>query len=217
MAKKFFSALLIFTSASIVANSQLTGRVVGVTDGDTLTVLDAGNRQHKIRLAGIDAPEARQDFGQKAKRHLSDLIFGKSVLVEGTKIDRYGRRVGKILIEGKNANLEMVKAGLAWHFKQYEQEQSVEDRRLYAAAEISARSAKLNIWSMPNPVPPWEFRHPPPATAAANGPIIGNRNSRIYHLPNCPDYQKVSERNRVPFKTRAEAEAAGYRAARNCS
>lgn len=96
----------------VSVNAQLAGRVVGVTDRDTVTVLEAGNRQQKVRLAGIDAPEARQDFNQKAKRKLSDLVFGKTVRIEGTKIDRYGRRVAKILMDGKDVNLAMVGAGL---------------------------------------------------------------------------------------------------------
>jgi hypothetical protein len=94
---------------------------------------------------------------------------------------------------------------------------------VYDQAEARARQGKLGLWVDPSPTPPWDFRRGKTAkapgakpTTTATGPIIGNRNSKIYHLPNCPDFSKVSERNRVPFKTEAEAQAAGYRKARNC-
>jgi endonuclease YncB( thermonuclease family) len=84
----------------------ITGKVVGVSDGDTITVLDADKRQHKVRLDGIDAPESNQDFGSRAKQSLSDLVFGKTVTVTSAKRDRYGRIVGQVLCDGKSANLE---------------------------------------------------------------------------------------------------------------
>jgi endonuclease YncB( thermonuclease family) len=93
--------------------ATLTGKVVGVSDGDTITVLDAAKTQHKIRLAGIDPPEKAQPFGQKSKEHLSDSVFGKQVQVEYTKTDKYGRTVGKVLVNGMDANLEQIKAGFA--------------------------------------------------------------------------------------------------------
>lgn len=95
------------------AASVIEGRVVGVSDGDTVTVLDAGRRQHKFRLLGIDAPEKDQDFGERSKQSLSDLVFGKDVMVEYEKKDRYGRTLGKVVVGGRSANLEQVRAGLA--------------------------------------------------------------------------------------------------------
>lgn len=107
----------------------LTGRTVGVSDGDTITVLDLTNTQHKIRLAGIDAPEKSQPFGQRSKESLSELVFGRTVTVETDKVDRYRRKVGKVRTpEGMDANLEQVRRGLAWHYKEYEQEQTEADR-----------------------------------------------------------------------------------------
>lgn len=139
--------------------ATIDGRVVGVADGDTVTVLDAEKVQHKIRLSGIDAPEKKQPFGQRSKESLSDLVFSKSVTVETDKRDKYGRNVGKVLVDGIDANLEQVKRGLAWHYKQYQREQSPTDQQSYAAAEIEARAAKLGLWRDPEKVPPWEFRH----------------------------------------------------------
>ena len=113
----------------------LLGKVVAVADGDTITVLDTNKVQHKIRLAGIDAPEKAQPYGQTSKQSLSDLVFGKTVTVDTDKTDRYGREVGKVLVDGVDTNLEQVRRGLAWHYKAYQREQSPSDRLAYAAAE----------------------------------------------------------------------------------
>ncbi len=113
----------------------LTGKVGRVVDGDTLYVLDANYKDHKIRLAGIDAPERRQAYGLASRKHLASIVTGKQVTVEYQKRDRYGRIVGKVLVDGIDACLEQFKAGFAWHYKKYQHEQSPEDQRLYADAE----------------------------------------------------------------------------------
>lgn len=154
---KFLLLLLIVYCTNIKAY-DINGRVVDVTDGDTVTVLDIANIQHKIRLSGIDAPEKKQAFGQRSKQSLSDLVFNKAVQVEATKKDRYGRELGKILVNGVDANLEQVKRGFAWHYKVYQREQSANDRSLYDLAENEARAAKLGLWGDVEPMPPWEFR-----------------------------------------------------------
>lgn len=139
-------------------SQTLTGRVVRIADGDTVTVLDATNTQHRIRLQGIDAPESHQAFGTQSKKSLSDMIFDKDVTVIYDKTDQYGRLVGKILLNGEDVNLEQVKAGMAWHYKEYEREQSPEDRELYARAEDDARSARRGLWVDASPTEPGEFR-----------------------------------------------------------
>ena len=116
--------------------------------------------QHKIRLGGIDAPEKAQPYGQKSKQSLSDIVFSKTVMVETGKTDRYGREVGKVLVDGVDANLEQIKLGLAWHYKAYQREQSPEDRLAYAAAEKDAAAAHIGLWQDAVPVAPWEWRHP---------------------------------------------------------
>ncbi len=137
----------------------ITGRVVGVADGDTLTVLTANNDQHRIRLQGIDAPERNQPFGQRSKQHLSDLAFGQVITVRWRKLDPYGRVVGQVLLpDGGDASLAQMKAGLAWFFRRYERELEPEERRIYAEAEGLARAQKLGLWSDPSSVPPWDFR-----------------------------------------------------------
>ena len=144
--------------AAPAGTQTFTGRVVRIADGDTVTVLDATNTQHRIRLQGIDAPESHQAFGTQSKKNLSNLIFDQDVTVEYEKTDQYGRIVGKILFDGKDINLEQVKAGMAWHYKEYQREQSPEDRELYARAEDEARNAHRGLWMDADPVEPGAFR-----------------------------------------------------------
>lgn len=151
------SILALSISAGAAAN-VLSGKVVAVTDGDTIKVLDAGKVEHVVRLAGIDAPEKKMPFGQRSKQHLSDLVYGKWVEVEGEKYDRYGRLVGKVLVNGIDANLAQVQAGMAWHYKQYEREQSASDRQAYAEAEVKATAGKRGLWVERSPVAPWDWR-----------------------------------------------------------
>lgn len=146
---------------ALVAGVQaetIFGRVVKVVDGDTVTVLDSQMVQHKIRLAGIDAPEKNQPFANRSKESLSDLAFEKIVTVETEKRDRYGREVGKVLVDGRDLNLIQVESGMAWHYKAYRREQSLIDRNLYDAAEVDARAAGRGLWRDADPMPPWNFR-----------------------------------------------------------
>lgn len=151
-----FGLLLVSTLA---AAETYTGRVVGITDGDTVTVLDSFNTQHKVRLLGIDAPEKKQAFGQVSKQHLVDLVFDKTVTIETRGRDRDKRELGKVIIDGRDANLALVHSGLAWHYKKYAKNQPVADRKSYAAAEMVAQQERQGLWQDANPVPPWEFRH----------------------------------------------------------
>jgi endonuclease YncB( thermonuclease family) len=152
-------AAVILLAALSCNAATIYGKVVGVADGDTITVLDADNTQHKIRLSGIDAPEKKQAFGQRSKQSLSDLVFSKTVAVETTKRDRYGREIGKVIVNGVDANLVQVQRGFAWHYKAYEREQPAIDRKVYANAENEARAARRGLWADVEPVPPWDFRH----------------------------------------------------------
>lgn len=137
----------------------LEGQVVAVSDGDTIGVLDSERVTHRVRLAGIDAPELGQAFSQRAKQHLAGLVHGRSVDVKWNKRDRYGRIVGKVVVDGMDVCREMVAAGFAWHYKAYESEQSPEDRDAYSDAEIAARQSEIGLWSERYPIPPWEYRN----------------------------------------------------------
>ena len=152
--------------------NQFEARVVDVADGDTVTVLDSNNVQHKIRLAGIDAPEKGQPFADRSKQSLSRAVTGKPVRVEWSKQDRYGRLVGKVWVSSPDMacartaapdcpkNLDVNRAqlsvGLAWHDKENEREQSPQDRAAYAFEENEARARRVGLWSEPDPVAPWD-------------------------------------------------------------
>lgn len=153
-----FFFLAVGAGLGLAQAATYTGTVVGVSDGDTIKVLDGGRRQHRVRLAGIDAPEKAQAFGQRSKQSLSDLVYGRQVTIDTRKDDRYGREVGKVLVDGRDVNLEQLRRGMAWHYKAYEREQSAEDRAFYAAAEDRAREAKLGLWADPHAMAPWDFR-----------------------------------------------------------
>jgi micrococcal nuclease len=153
------SALLLLLFALPALADTLQGRVVRVIDGDTVVVLDAEKTQHRIRLAGIDAPERKQPFGQRSKQYLASQIAGQDVIVDWDKHDRYHRIVGKIIYDGQDVDLAMVRAGLAWWYRHYAHEQSAADRVLYEDAEDKAKAERKGLWVDPNPMPPWEWRH----------------------------------------------------------
>jgi micrococcal nuclease len=138
-------------------SSTYTGKVVGVSDGDTVSVMrQYGNgrrEQIRVRLHGIDAPESRQAYGSKAKETLSGLVFDRQVRIEERDVDGYGRTVAVLWIGSSNVNIEMVRLGMAWHYRQY----APNDRQL-AQAETEARRARRGLWADRSPVPPWDFR-----------------------------------------------------------
>ena len=154
---KLFNLTLMMLSFGLSA-ATIEGKVVNVADGDTITVLDEKNIQYKIRLQGIDAPEKAQAFGQKTKQSLHQLVHSKQVTVEYQKKDKYGRTLGKVILNGTDVCLEQIKLGMAWHYKQYKSDQPKEDRETYAQAELEARTKTVGIWKDKNPTPPWEFR-----------------------------------------------------------
>lgn len=143
--------LLICALALPLLAEDLNGKCIGVSDGDTITVL-VDRTQVKVRLAGVDCPESHQDYGNKAKQFTSDLVFGKQVTVSVSDKDRYGRSVGTVSVGGADLNLSLVKAGLAWHYKAYSKDQALAD------AETRARNEKIGLWSQPSPTAPWDFR-----------------------------------------------------------
>ncbi len=159
-------SLILYLVSALLSTAQLTaiaevisGKVVGVADGDTVTVLDSSKVQYKIRLTGIDAPEKAQPYGQVSKKSLSDLVFNKDVEISWEKRDQYQRILGKVLLDKQDICLEQVKRGMAWHYKQYQRDQSQEDRTSYDLAEKKAREAKLGLWADDAPVEPSKFRH----------------------------------------------------------
>jgi endonuclease YncB( thermonuclease family) len=153
----FLTTLMLLGSVLTYAD-EIKGQVVGVSDGDTITVLDNNKTQHKIRLVGIDSPEKTQPFGQAAKKSLSDLIIYKQVTIIWNKRDRYQRVLGKVIMEEQDICLEQVKRGMAWHYKQYQQDQPPDDQLKYSQAEKDAREKRIGLWSDDSPVEPSKFR-----------------------------------------------------------
>ncbi len=146
-----FSVWTLITVHTVSAE-ELRGKVVSIADGDTITVLDSAKVQHRVRLEGIDAPEKAQAFGSKSKDKLSELIGKNDVLVTWKEKDRYGRILGDVYVENRHINLEMIKEGMAWHYKQYSKSKEL------SAAEEQAKRAKKGLWADKEPVPPWDFR-----------------------------------------------------------
>ena len=155
--KKLVLIILLFFPLFSLAE-ELIGKVIKVSDGDTITVLDSNNQKHKIRLKGIDAPESQQAFGDISTQSLSELVYDKEVLVTWDKKDKYYRILGKVIADDRDVNYEQLKKGLAWYYKQYEKDLNDEDKKKYSEAEEWARNYTEGLWADSNSIPPWEFR-----------------------------------------------------------
>jgi micrococcal nuclease len=185
-------------------------RVVGIADGDTITVLTVDRTQQRIRLNGIDAPETGQDFGSRAKEAASELAFGKMVTIEPLGADRYGRNVANVTLpDGRMLNRELVRQGMAWWYRKY----APNDAEL-ANLEAKARTSESGLWSQPNPIPPWDWRNG--AGMPESVGFVGNLKTHVYHSPNCRGVAAMKPANRVSFMAAADADSAGYRRARDC-
>lgn len=139
-------AVLLALWLGVAHAESLSGKVVRVANGDTITVLDAGNQQYKIRLMGIDAPEKAQPFGNKSRESLASMVAGRSVIVEWHKRDRYGRMVGQVFADSHDVGLVQIERGMAWRYKAYEREQRPEDAQAYAQRRGGDRGGPY--WAM---------------------------------------------------------------------
>ncbi len=218
MKKVLLCAVLVLMAATSWA---WQGKVVGVADGDTITVLRDGHDQYKIRLYGIDAPESSQPHGKASKSNLSELVFGKIVDVDPTDTDKYGRTVARISVDGTNVNAEQLRDGYAWLYRQYCDDPMCSE---WAGLEAQAKASRVGLWSDKEPMAPWEWRHGgktsaskgsgPITVAAGDGPYHGNTKSGVFHRPGC---QQFNCKNCVAvFAAREEAVAGGYRPCGAC-
>jgi endonuclease YncB( thermonuclease family) len=209
-------AVLILTTptpGSASSADDLTGEVIGISDGDTITVL-IDRTSARVRLSGIDCPESGQDFGRRAKVATSELAFGKVVTIHERGHDRYGRVVADVILpDGRNLNHELVCLGLAWWYRKYAPHDPILPK-----LEAEARAAKVGLWSQANPTPPWEWRTARKANPLpeVTGEVIGNSRSQVYHRPGCPNAGIIAARNRVAFDSEADAARAGFRPGRDC-
>lgn len=221
--KTFNRAVIAIIMSLIIPAISLAwqGKVVNVSDGDTVTVLHDG-KQEKVRLYGIDCPEKGQAFGQVAKDFTSSMVAGKVVEVTDKDKDGYGRTVGVVTVEGVNVNISAVESGCAWVYTQYCKEQFCKD---WKKAEEAARISGDRMWGDPNIIPPWDWRHGGKQVAAVisvddndtrsinrqdavAGEFHGNVNSRKFHGPWCRHYN--CKNCTATFASRNEAVASGY-------
>lgn len=191
-------------------SGTIQGKVIDLGWGDSLTVLDAQGKQHRVRLLGIDAPEKGQNFGPAARQKLSALVFGKTVTVKFQKVDRNGRPLGKVLLGTTDINLEMLKAGLAWYYAN-DRDLPETDRPLYASAEQEARRAERGLWQDEAATSPWEFRQArrqaAPAEAAPQSEPALTVAETVPEKNNIPDKNNVPDKHSDVVPEKAEAPA----------
>ncbi len=212
------TTLLIMTAAHA---AEINGRVVGVSDGDTLTLLTAEKQQIKVRLSSIDTPEKAQPYGQKSRQALADLTFQKQAVLDVQDRDRYGRTVARVHVDGVDVNRKLVESGAAWVYRQYNRDQSL------LQAEAEAKAAKRGLWALPEAerMPPWEWRrggqlatsNPRPVLVADNSDASGFSCSvrkncgqmsscaeARYHLETCGNGRLDRDNDGVPCETLCE-------------
>ncbi len=158
-------SIVILFLLSTYACADFNAEVVNIVDGDTIDVIDINSQKLRIRLLGIDTPEAKQRFGYESSAFLRKILNGKSVTIisrpdknKPYTLGYYNRVIGKVILHGRDINLEMIEKGMAWHFKKYKKNQPIEDRYSYNNAENEAQEKKIGLWSDQNPLPPWKWR-----------------------------------------------------------
>jgi endonuclease YncB( thermonuclease family) len=162
-------SLLLATAVLGQGPVMVRGKVVGISDGDTIKVLVVGRQLIKVRIAFVDSPEMHQAFGYRAKQAMSELVFGKDVELRPHTIDRYRRVVAQVFVDGKDAGLEMLRLGLAWVYERYITEASDDLQARYREAQEEARAQRSGLWEDPAPLPPWQYRRQRIVNAAPGG------------------------------------------------
>jgi micrococcal nuclease len=202
---------ILFFSPFVNAEIIITGKVVGVADGDTITVLQ-DRTQYKIRLYGIDTPEKSQDFGNRAKQFTSSLVFNNDVKVVQKDIDRYGRIVGIVYVGDTCVNEEILRAGYAWVYHQY---CNASFCRTWTNIEKQAKNNRAGLWGHSDPIPPWDYRKGKRSnTATLPGAYHGNKSSMVFHGKNCKHFN--CKNCTVIFNSKEEAIKAGFRPCGMC-
>ena len=217
-----FALLLLAFSSPAFA---WTGKVTGVADGDTITVLHDG-KSEKIRLHGIDTPERQQAYGNKAKALTNSLVRGRTIEVMPQTVDRYGRTVALVYVDGQSLNELLIRNGYAWVYQKYCKDSFCSE---WSRLEELARSQKKGMWQDPHIVPPWEWRHSgqtaAPLFASSDGKksgdsvtgaaFHGNVSSLKFHAPGCKAYN--CKNCTASFPSREAALAAGYTPCKLCN
>lgn len=178
---------LLLLASSAVYSQEFTAKVIAVLDGDTVLV-KRGNGLVKIRMVGIDAPEKAQTFGETSKRSLSDMVMGKQVTIKSQAIDKYGRMVASINVNGLDVNAEQIRRGMAWENSNFHS-----DKKLLALQE-EAKQVPRGLWALSNPIPPWDWRKQHPSivpVADAVLPAVAKPSAAFD--PSCGTKQHCSE------------------------
>jgi endonuclease YncB( thermonuclease family) len=219
--QRLLLACVAFFIVTAVNATEIVGRVVGVSDGDTLTLLTAEKQQVKVRLAEIDTPEKAQPYGQKARQALADLAFQKQAVLSVQDRDRYGRTVARVSVDGVDVNRKLVETGAAWVYRQYSRDPSL------LQVEAEAKAAKRGLWALPEAerMPPWEWRRggavasakPKPTLLAANSDSSGFSCSprktcgqmsscaeARYHLETCGNRRLDRDNDGIPCESLCE-------------
>ena len=173
------------TYALVLDQVSIPGRITGIVEGATIKVRILGKPQIKVRIAFIDAPEKGQAFDQRAKQAMSELVFGKNVVLQPYTIDRSGHLVAPVFIDGQDAGLELLKQGLCWVHEKNIGEASALVQTRYRNAQDAAQAQKVGLWQDPAPVPPWEWRKEKRAT---HQPLLG-QSVRASWLTSCSIFQ----------------------------
>lgn len=219
----FSLLLVIFFLYGQALAGQISGKVVGVSDADTITVLQ-NKQQHKIRLYGVDCPESGQAFDNKAKQFTANMVFGKDVAVTVYDNDRYQRSVGVVRIGGTTLNEALLKNGLAWHYEKYCKESFCTE---WKSLQQHAQDDEIGLWGSKNQVAPWDWRKDKRESANRQGiawdfaqetpgvKFHGNVKTRVFHTSSCSQYncQNCTEN----FRSVSEAVKAGFRKHDQCS
>ena len=205
---------VILTCGNALALDSWQGQVVGVSDGDTITVMHNGKGE-RVRLWGVDCPEKTQAYGQRAKQFTSYKTFKKTVTVEVHDIDRYGRTVGHVFIDGQSLNESLIRVGMAWVYTDYCAGMPCSE---WSKQEARARASKTGLWADAHPIAPWDFRHPRKSGPNMNNKVAiiessagsyhGNNKSLVFHAPRCKYYDCKS--CTAKFSNRNAAIKAGY-------
>jgi len=210
--------ILIFVPDISSAGDTISGKVVAVADGDTITILTSDKKQVQIRFAGIDTPEKKQAYGQKAKDFTASKVAGKIVNIDIETTDKYGRTVGYAFADGslRSVNEQIVASGFGWVYRKYCLEAFCSD---WLRMEEKARESKIGLWADNDPTPPWEWRKAQRTNQEANiqsgtGIFHGNIKSHVFHGPKCDLYN--CKACTVVFNSIQDAEKSGYRAHKDC-
>lgn len=202
----FFSALWVFAQS-------VSGKIISASDGDTIVLRSSDGVNYRIRLNGVDCPEKSQDFGKRAKDFTWNFCYGKNLTANLLSKDKYDRNIAEVFADGQSLNRALLAAGLAWHYKKYNNDPEL------AGLENEARAAKRGLWSIPNPMAPWDFRHkgdmkPVGDLNIGEVMVCNSSGAKTYHSKMCNGLSRCNKG--ISKMSKSSAEGAGKKACGYC-